>query len=358
MRAPPDRLIEGNHVAVGRRASLHLGCLVAAVLALSVACAGSSGHHEPLVTNPAAGPSSSAGEPPALQSGRPVVPRRPSAPLPSPARPAPPVQPAQPGHSGAPGPTAPPDHPVNGTKPRVIAWLSDFGPLGGGAGGKGDGRLERVDAYNGLAKDDCEQIAPHLKESRIYGPSLSLYEGAVSACLSAFHHRPDLWARAVQGLTAAQRSTARFDCIDMAVYRFLRALVEAHHQAPDAQFVKAPTSQGGPCPRITEVIPARGPPQGGYQVRVVGVNLPRQAGIHFGDHYFAVSTEDGREALVTVPRAAGVVAPRLVEVWVDGWPFQTGHAVCCYGPNNAFFIYEREPPRRTPSAGTPPSRTR
>lgn len=149
-----------------------------------------------------------------------------------------------------------------------------------------------------------------------------------------------------EALAIVQPQTSRLDCLDRAVYQLLASMTELHRKYPEAQLTKEPGEQGteSACPQIVKLIPDHGPRQGGYPVRLLGNNLPPTAGVHFGDHYFTVTTERGQEATITVPPADP--QDRSVRVWVAGWPF---------GSDNApLFRYDHVEPTRSPPATPEP----
>ncbi|MCA1673247.1 MAG: hypothetical protein LC799_13960, partial [Actinobacteria bacterium] len=206
--------------------------------------------------------------------------------------------------------------------PRVIAWIGELGPTGGAGGGD-----ERTWAYSNLAGGKCDHVLSIL--DNLDEPSRSVYEGAASACLAAFHNRPQLWPRAQAALTTVGSQTSRLDCLDTPVHELLQSLMEMHRQDPDAQFVTNFDSgeEELSCPHVLELVPDHGPRQGGYSVRLIGENLPPMTGIHFGKKYLTVSTNGGREAVITVPPADEALPPEdeydgynNVGVWADGWP--------------------------------------
>jgi hypothetical protein len=159
----------------------------------------------------------------------------------------------------------------------VISWIAELGPLGGA-----DAEGGRDGAYGSIVIGECDDALRF--SNRFEEPSRSVYEGGASACLAAFHNRPDLWPRAQTALTTVGPQTSRLDCLDLPVYRLLQSLVEMHRQDPDAHFVTTfGDGQGPPCPRVLELIPDHGPREGGYSVRLIGENLPPMAGIHFGE---------------------------------------------------------------------------
>lgn len=184
---------------------------------------------------------------------------------------------------------------------KVIQWIIDFGPLGP-KGVRTDDRRP----FAALAAGDCERVLK--RTGKLPEPTRSLYEGAASACLAAFHHQPDRWPRAYEALAVVRPHLPRLDCLDRAVYQLLDSMTELHRQYPDAVLTKdSDEQQGGKlsCPRIVRLVPDHGPRQGGYPVRVVGVNLPPTVGIHFGDHYITVDTEHGMQAVVTARGCTG-----------------------------------------------------
>lgn len=180
------------------------------------------------------------------------------------------------------------------------------------------GRKDRLDTYTDLAADRCGQVLRYADE--LAEPSRSLYEGAATACLAAFHGEPALWSRAQTALADVQPRAAELDCLDTPVHLLLQSLVEQHEQFPGARFSRTfDTAHTGPCPRVLRLIPDHGPREGGYPVRLLGVNLPPTVGVHFGSHDLTVATSDGREAVVIAPPANP--REKSVSVWVDGWPF-------------------------------------
>jgi len=227
----------------------------------------------------------------------------------------------------------------------VIAWISDLGPLGGA---DGEGSYDNVSAFFDLVDGHCDDTLANI--GNLTEPYLSVYEGAASACLAAFHNQPHLWQRAQASLTTVGPQTSRLECLEKSVYQLLQSLVEVHRQDPEAQLVKSDTPGNGPnCPRVLELIPDHGPRQGGYQIRLLGVNLPQTAGIHFGDQYLTVTT-NGSEAVVTVPPMDEAVPPEYecADVWPEGWPLGAD--------NSRFFCYDSaEFTESAPSTISPPA---
>lgn len=210
---------------------------------------------------------------------------------------------------------------------RVIQWLNDQAPLGGGADGPED------EAFGAMLEGDCEN-ALRLSEvrsgDRLPQRSRTLYEAAGSACLAAFERRPELWPRAEAALKKTLKNVSRLDCQQQTVYRLLARLVDLHRTHPNAQLVKEVRGKRGAlvCPRFTRITPERGPAEGGFLIRLEGVNLPRVVGVNFGwEHHLTAVSEDGRHVVITAP--AGT-PDDLRFVWPDGWPWGNAHNVEFY----------------------------
>jgi hypothetical protein len=228
---------------------------------------------------------------------------------------------------------------------RIIQWIRDFGPLGGGADGPAD------EAFLAMIEGRCAdalQLAVRPSEGAIPEPGRTLYEGAGSACLAAFEHQPVLWPRAEAALERVAKQAARLDCEQQTVYRLLRKLVELHRADPTARLVKRVAGGHGTlaCPRITKLTPDHGPVEGGYAIQVEGVNLPRVVRINWGfEHHLTAESTDGRHAVINAPPASGRDEEDLeVWVWPDGWPWPTKY--------NAVFHYDRPSPTTTSSTTT------
>jgi IPT/TIG domain len=241
-----------------------------------------------------------------------------------------PDTPAGPGDPGDPIKDTPEDLPGR----KVISWIKAFGPMGKlGPQGVGHERGSPAgsEAYYYLADDQCEEALAHIGD--LPEPSRSLYEGAASACLAAFHDQPDRWPSAHAGLMAVGPQTSRLNCLEKSVHQVLKSLVSIHEQAPDTKFVKDDKKgeETDPkCPQIQGLHPDHGPWSGGYEIKITGVNLPSTVGIHFGARYLTAVTRNGTEAVVTVPPAEATIPPGerqdgtgevAVKVWVDGWPW-------------------------------------
>ena len=200
---------------------------------------------------------------------------------------------------------------------KYIDWVTTLGV----AGGADDPREAAVAL---LAHDKCDAVRQLARDAAYRLPSV--YDAAGAACLAAFHGRTDLWSYV--GTVAARLRQPR-DCIEQAVSRLVRGLVEKHHEAPTARFRRTPAPSGStfPCPRITQLSPAHGPSAGGYQLTVSGVHLPPMFVVHFAqsvdldlrDIQVSARSSNGKEAVVVVPRRLPGAEPD-VAVYPEGWP--------------------------------------
>jgi hypothetical protein len=245
-----------------------------------------------------------------------------------------------PGGSPSQSPTTTPSERGRNFGSRIIDWVSEFG-LMGGAGGLKETQL------NALATRTCDEIDRPQGEDVHAGTQ---WTGAAHACRAAFQGQSSHWRQAEDDLAKIKGRTQGFDCMDLAAYHMLDALVNAHRTAPGARIVTSSSRKGGPCPRITSVTPSHGHPGGGYPVTLTGINLPPVVEVHFGQVQLRVPTTGGSRAVVTVPAktlAQPDSAYDSVPVWPEGWPF--------LGTNTALFVYDSPAPSEsaTPSTGTP-----
>jgi hypothetical protein len=200
---------------------------------------------------------------------------------------------------------------------KYIDWVVTLGV----AGGADDPREAAVAL---LAEDRCDAARQFARDPANQLPAI--YDAAGAACLAAFHGRPDLWPYAGTVLARAGRPR---DCIEQAVGRLVRELVEHHHTAPTARFRRNPAKPTGtfPCPRITRLTPTHGPSAGGYPIRIVGVHLPPVVVVHFAqavdlelrDVRVEARSPNGTEAVAVVPRRLPGAEPD-VAVYPEGWP--------------------------------------
>jgi hypothetical protein len=141
--------------------------------------------------------------------------------------------------------------------------------------------------------------------------------------------------------------TSRLDCQEKTVYKLLNQLVAIHRTEPNARLVKQAAGRRAvlKCPRFFKIMPDHGPAEGGYPIRLEGVNLPRVVGVNFGHqrHLTAVS-EDGRTIVITAPAANNPDAP--LAIWPDGMP-------SAYDPYT-YFSYD--PPNATTQSSTSSTR--
>jgi IPT/TIG domain len=225
------------------------------------------------------------------------------------------------------GPTtpAPPTTARRGPITRVIQWMNEHGPTSGGGWGPGD------TAYYMLMKGNCAgvlRMADGEGDEPLSGMTGTLFGGAASACLAAFHGRAELWPRADTSLDRMTRHAPTLDCESRAVYELLNRLVEAHRAEPSARLVKQTVGRRAlACPRFTKITPSHGPAEGGYTVRVEGENLPPVVGVNFlleasVNHHSQAELQDGRYVVVTVPPAVDPdvparVSPDGARAWTD-----------------------------------------
>jgi hypothetical protein len=201
--------------------------------------------------------------------------------------------------------------------------------------------------YAALATKTCKDIDRPQGEDVNAGAQ---WTGAAHACRAAFQGESNQWRQAEDDLAKVKGRTQGFDCLDLAAYHMLDALVNAHREAPAARIVTSSSRKGGPCPRITSVTPSHGPPGGGYRVTLTGINLPPVVEVHFGQVQLRVPTTGGSRAVVTAPpKTQAQPDPHYdsVEVWPEGWPFK--------GTNTASFDYDQPAPSTsaTSTMGTP-----
>jgi hypothetical protein len=249
-------------------------------------------------------------------------------------------------------PSSTPNAPTTGRPSpvtRVIQWMNEHGPTGGGASGPVE------DAYYLMMEGDCAGTLS-IAERELSGLGRALYAGAGSACLAAFEGRAELWPRADAAFEKTTSHAARFDCENRAVYELLRRLVEAHRADPSARLVKRVVGKRAlVCPYFTKITPNHGPEAGGYTVRIEGRNLPHVVSITWVNeypdtHHFDAVSQDGRHVEITVPPAFhspdesphGYVSPDGARPW-------TGSGV--------EFTYDPPVTRTQPSSSTTTSTT-
>ena len=137
---------------------------------------------------------------------------------------------------------------------RIIAWIRNLGPLGGGSGAKAETLFPAVSRTTSVT---AGWTARRIWSDRTW----TLYRGAFAACMAAGTGRPALARGAERALAAVGGRTKRWDCLDQAVYALLRDLVRMHREDPSATFrkVRGGTGQGPFSPRIRAIRPAHGP---------------------------------------------------------------------------------------------------
>jgi hypothetical protein len=203
---------------------------------------------------------------------------------------------------------------------RVIQWLNEQAPSGGGATGP-----EEV-AFAAMLDGECERTLRMTDE--LSQPGRTLYRGAASACLAAFEGRAELWRRAEVAYEQTRGQTSVLSCESRTVHKLLQRLVDAHRTEPNARLVKR---SGGVrtlrCPRFTRVTPDHGPADGGYTVRLEGQNLPQVVGVNLDvlggnpdvKHHVTAESQDGRQLMITIPPATNLDDPLFL--WPDGARF-------------------------------------
>ena len=225
-----------------------------------------------------------------------------------------------------PSTTGPPADPTTtrdkgGPVLRVIQWINEHAPLGGGASGEAD------EAFAAMLDGDCRRVLRMIDTSAwdLGGQVRSVYEGAAAACLAAFDAKPKLWPRAQAAAARVAGQASRLHCEEQAIYRLLGRLLRAHRDDPDARLTRGPLGarRALACPRFTAITPNHGPAEGGYLVRITGDHLPGTVGVNFGtdpDHHMQVAVENGQLTL-TMP-STRVTRPidRTVLIWPDGAP--------------------------------------
>lgn len=205
-----------------------------------------------------------------------------------------------------------PDSSALGTAPEppvVIRWIRQFAPQGGGGS-------DRELTYSLLMRNECasaHDVAADPGDGSLPGPLRNLYAAAASACLAAFEGRTDAWEDATSRLDAVQGS--EFSCWEQELHAITTELVNTHVADPQVTFERSGEGGASSCPYVTSLDPSHGSTAGGYDVRVIGENLPPILQLHFGNtRVEAVLHADGTASL-TVPPAAqpGIVVIHVVD---------------------------------------------
>jgi hypothetical protein len=134
----------------------------------------------------------------------------------------------------------------------------------------------------------------------------SLYAGLGEACLAVSGAGDSHWSSAAtyfsqvggEGVAASQPVA----CLDVAAYRLLDRLLDAHRASPDAVVLGDPMT-GTACPfAVTSLEPASGPVEGGTSVTITGQSLWDVDKVLFGDVQATVEDPgDGAQLVVTAP---------------------------------------------------------
>lgn len=198
---------------------------------------------------------------------------------------------------------------------RVISWISQYTPSGGGGTIPGP-------IYYDIARDRCDDAV--VEAADLDEPRRSLYVGTAAACLAAFHNRPDAWSQAESAAAHLNPNAPEFECFDRDLERLLTALVQFHRDDPDAKVTRQQSNTAGTgCPLIVKITPGQGPRGGGQQVVLSGLRLPSTFMVLFnGDKIGPVSSADGTTAtLVTPGLSPADLETTRVGVKIFGSPF-------------------------------------
>jgi hypothetical protein len=235
-----------------------------------------------------------------------------------------------PGLAGVTGATSGPSR-TPGRVSRLITWLHDFTPEGGGY------HHRRIYvSYHALAAGECRRVYDTDLDDELTGvvnPAhmsaiAAAYHGAAAACLAEFHGRASLWSTAATDLeTASGVPASRLTHHDRAVLALLRTLVRAHEDDADVTLVGS-NGRGGyvPCPRLLSLAPDHGPVDGGYEVVAAGEHLPPTIRIELRGMGTAVGRTDasGTRAVFTMPPAdpkwLEATGGRTLKVQTRDWP--------------------------------------
>jgi len=250
-----------------------------------------------------------------------------------------------------------------GHRSILVIWTKSIGVAGGAGGGA-------EDVIAALAEGKCGQA--EVSNEPVPGAEHSLYEGVIAACSAALEGRGALWRRAESILDEATAGRRALNCFEEGALSLLRRLVLAHQKDPRATLVpdRSHSSETPPCPRIREITPDHGSPEGGYEVRLSGEFLRRSPWINFwqtsaGNDLVFLPIDrvraryvDDSVAYITVPKRKE--ASETVAIWPERWPFK--------GTNTPPFTYDithltaepsapsltSVPPNMTQSTATPP----
>jgi hypothetical protein len=224
-------------------------------------------------------------------------------------------QPVLPAHRTAPqtAEAAPQAQATTRSRSRVVRWIKNMGITGGGSW---EGNAA---AYDAIARGDCDNVF-RVEPTSFDHDMKQLYYGAAWACLAAFEGQSAQWMRAEDAYNTMSNRNHDFGCLEVAAYEILRDLVQAHRSDPDARFIKGGNGKAAAplCPWVKRVEPDHGPAQGGYEVHLVGENLPVHATIVWNAETIAVTTETDRKATMTVPAGAPGDGVMVME---KGWPY-------------------------------------
>jgi IPT/TIG domain len=190
-----------------------------------------------------------------------------------------------------------------------------------GPGAPGGNHNVRLFAFNALQAGDCEETVNQGKFGT--AQERSLYRGVGSACLAAFASRPDLWSQAESDFNSFDSAGFDFTCYDRAAFSVFDAVISAHRQDPDRNFVRAQgATTADSCPRMAEVHPDHGSVDGGYEVTIIGENFPAETTVWIQNTSVDVQSQDaGRRLTFTMP---AIEEPGSAFLIVQGGGSDTG----------------------------------
>jgi hypothetical protein len=235
---------------------------------------------------------------------------------------------------------------------KVVAWLRDLAPLGGGASGADE------EAWADFVSGRCEGPSS-MPASSLPEPMASVYVAGDAACQAAFRGRADQWAVAAGRI--GQAEAADLDCVERAVVRATRRLLDEHRADPDVTFTLDQPGGGGAdaygsCPAVAAADPDHGDPAGGYPVRLTGSQLPGSftavlnlysdnpnGGVSERAVTVPATSTDGTHATITmISRPDGVTS---MSIWAEGWPWRA--------QGSAEFAYDLPPSPAGPTTDGP-----
>jgi len=183
----------------------------------------------------------------------------------------------------------------------VIAWVKNFGPMGGGGS-----KEETVFYY--FSHGQCQDALDTARnttftpdengEIPLPGPLRSLYVAASSACLAAFHKDGDLWKQAEQNYEQARVNRIGYTCGDQQVFLALESIITAYRSGVRTFSQKA---GGSVCPILESTTPSHGNRAGGYEITLRGTNLTEGDFFYWCGKIMRIGKTDGKSFRAIVP---------------------------------------------------------